>query len=467
MATFSFYESAFEVKYLKYIGATKTPYYQRRVPTSLVDRFGAKMLKIRIDPNKGSIVTQINDLAKWHDSLFKGLVEHPETRLPTEREAAIKLLYEYGLKEGQGIKPLTPSQNGGPQFSDTPHLDDFFHYYSQKKSEGRLTDVDELALQALKSPLPKMVSELFDIYISVKPRAPEWIVRNKRVWNRFLQIVGDMPVALIDRDAARKYRDARELETVKRRVGSKLIDREIRSGTIEREINLLRAVFSEALPELKANIPNPFTRMRSTKQGKDADKREPLNRQELEHLIKYCYKQDDDLAAILLIQAFSGCRLGEIVGLRVSDVKLTHEIPHFNIEAYGERTVKTEHSIRSVPLHPVVMPLITAQLKRAGKSRALFSGYNNLKSKPKADSAGAAINKRLRTLFGEDKHFTTHCFRHTLIDAFDNANISKDRRDQFMGHSRQDAASNYGKGRSLEQKYKDLALAMKYKKPAK
>lgn len=463
MATFSFYESTFEVKYLKYIGATKTPYYQRRVPSELTDRFGTKMLKIRIDLSKGSLVTQINDLSKWHDSLFKGMIANPDTRLPTEREAAISLLYEYGLKEGQGIKPLSPSQNGGAEYSDTPHLDDFFHYYNQRKSEGRLTDTDELALEALKSPLPKMVSELFDIYISVKPRPDWWVIRKRRIWSRFLKEVGDMPVALIDRDAARKYRDIRELDTVKRlNEDGELVEQPIKSGTIESEINLLRAVFSEALPELKMNIPNPFTRMRSTKQGKDAYKRETLDRDEMEHLIKYCRDHNDDLATLLLMEAFSGSRLGEIVGLRKSDVKLDDPIPNYTIAEYGEKTVKTGQSLRTVPIHPVVLPLLRAQYKRAVKNGALFPQYNNLKDRPKADSAGAATNKRLRNIF-RDKHITNHCFRHTIIDAFDNANISEDRRKQFMGHSRQGVAANYGKGRSLEVKYEDLLLAMDYK----
>jgi len=463
MATFQFYENAFEVKYLKHIGATKTPYYQRRVPAQLVARFNTKMLKIRINLAKGSVITQVNDLAKWHDSLFKGMMDNPNVRLPSDKEAAISLLYEYGLREGQGFTPIVPSKNAAPEYGDTPHLDDFFHYYNERKVEGRLTDIDDLALQALKSPLPKMLSELFDVYISVKPRPDWWIIKKRRVWARFLSVVGNMPAVLVDRDAARKYRDARELATVKRRnEAGELVDRAIKSGTMESEINLLRAVFSESLPELKLNIPNPFTRMRSTKQGKDAYKRETLDRGEMEHLIKYCREQNDDLATVLLMEAFSGARLGELVGLRKSDVRLDDPIPSFTIAEYGEKTVKTEQSLRTVPIHPVVLPLLRTQHKRTAKSDALFGQYNNLKDRPKSDAASGALNKRLKGIF-KDKHITNHCFRHSLIDAFDNANISEDRRKQFMGHSRQGVAANYGKGRSLEVKYEDLLLAMDYK----
>lgn len=91
MAIFQIYENSFVVKYLKFIGAKKIPCYTRRIPTHLVERVGKKHFKIRWDPSRGVLATQVNSLARSHDALFKGLTEHPDAKLPKERGAARKL----------------------------------------------------------------------------------------------------------------------------------------------------------------------------------------------------------------------------------------------------------------------------------------------------------------------------------------------------------------------------------------
>jgi hypothetical protein len=80
------------------------------------------MIKTSLDLSKGFAVTQVNDLAKWHDSLFKGMAENLDAHLPSEKEAAISLLYDFGLHEGQTFKPVKSAQNAAPGYSDIPCL---------------------------------------------------------------------------------------------------------------------------------------------------------------------------------------------------------------------------------------------------------------------------------------------------------------------------------------------------------
>ena len=461
MATFNIYENAFTVKYLKFIGVKQTPYYQRRIPTKLVERLGKKHFKIRLEPSQGSLASQVSSLAKSHDALFKGLEEHPEAKLPTERDAARKLLYNYGLKEGQGIKPIPRSQL--PKgVSDTPHLDEFFADYQQDLERGALTPTQELAFKALKSPLPLMMSELFDQYVELEQKDAAWIVKQKRIWLRFLAVVGDMPVSTVDRSLSRKYIATREAQTVKR-LNDKglLVEQPVKSGTIEREINFLRATFNRTLLELDENIRNPFTRARSSVRGKDAATKEILNSEEFAYLIDYCKKQNDSLATAILMMSFSGARVSEIISLRKNDIHLDAPIPYFAITEYDAHTVKTANSARNIPIHKTVLPLVRTQYERAVKNGALFPAYNNMKDKPKADAASAAINKRLGLLFKE-KHITSHSFRHQILTAFRNSGVPRDHYEQFTGHNKQSTSDNYGVDRDLENKAKDLLAAINY-----
>ena len=213
--------------------------------------------------------------------------------------------------------------------------------------------------------------------------------------------------------------------------------------------------------ELGINIRNPFDGVRANKLGKDTVKRETLNTAGLKEVIAVCKERGDDLALILLIVAFTGARLGEIIGLRLEDIRLAGKNPSIHIREYGQRTLKTSNSARELPLHPSVLTLLKEQYKAAtkDKKKALFSRYADGKSMPSSDTASATLNKRLKSMITE-KHITNHCFRHTLEDRMRNVDITKDRRDEFLGHAKQDSGDNYGEGRALEFKKRDLLKAM-------
>ena len=167
------------------------------------------------------------------------------------------------------------------------------------------------------------------------------------------------------------------------------------------------------------------------------------------------------MALILLLIAFTGARLGEIIGLRLEDIRLAGRVQSIHIREYGQRTLKTSNSERILPLHPLVLPLLKLQYKTVTKEKkkVLFPRYADGKSMPSSDTASATLNKRLKALITQ-KHITNHCFRHTLEDRMRNSDIPKDRRDEFLGHAKQDSGDNYGEGRALEFKKRDLLRAM-------
>ena len=449
MAKFLIYGQEFIVAYLVYKGVKKdTPYYQRRVPLPLVPRFSKQVIKQKLDKKDGAFARQANNLAAWHDHLFASMIADPGIVLPTNKKAAEGLLFTYGLKPGDGQTKLTALQNAGSEFTDQPHLVDFDTDYMEKDEQGTLTDIDRLAMQALHKPLPVMCSELWDAYLKDEQRTAKWIKKHKMYFDRFIQIVGDLPVETLSIEIARSYRDERELLKLK-------------SETIQKEIKFIKAVLNKGMRELGINTRNPFDGVRANRLGKDSVKRETLNTAELKGVIAACKVKGDDLALILLLVAFTGARLGEIIGLRLQDIRLTGKFPSIQIREYGQRTLKTSNSARELPLHPLVLPLLKLQYKAVvkEKKKVLFPRYADGKSMPSSDTASATLNKRLKNLV-TDKHITNHCFRHTLEDRMRNVDITKDRRDEFLGHAKQDSGDNYGEGRALELKKRDLLKAV-------
>jgi len=449
MAKFLIYGQEIIVPYLVYKGVKKdTPYYQRRVPLPLVARFGKKIIKQKLDKKDGAFARQATNLAAWHDQLFASMIADPKIVLPVNKKAAEGLLFTYGLKPGDGQIKLTALQNGGSEFTDQPHLNDFEVDYAEKAERGTLTDTDRLAMQALHKPLPVMCSELWDAYLKDEQRTPKWIKKHKMYFDRFIQVVGDLPVEALSIETARSYRDERE--RLKRK-----------SETIQKEIKFIKAVLNKGMRELGINVRNPFDGVRANKLGKDTVKRETLNTAGLKEVIAACKEKGDDLALILLMVTFTGARLGEIIGLRLEDIRLVGKCPSIHIREYGQRTLKTSNSARELPLHPSVLTLLKEQYKsvKKDKKKALFPRYADGKSMPSSDTASATLNKRLKSMISE-KHITNHCFRHTLEDRMRNVDITKDRRDEFLGHAKQDSGDNYGEGRALEFKKRDLLKAM-------
>jgi hypothetical protein len=55
-----------------------------------------------------------------------------------------------------------------------------------------------------------LCSELWDAYLKDEQRTAKWIKKHKMYFDRFIQIVGDLPVEALSIETARAYRDERE-----------------------------------------------------------------------------------------------------------------------------------------------------------------------------------------------------------------------------------------------------------------
>jgi integrase len=352
-------------------------------------------------------------------------------------------IYEFG---SEGNIKLGFGETDGWEINDQPHLDYFYNFMEDLDREGKLTEVDKLAIHALKNPLPTFLSEILDIYFDNHPEGkgddPLFRLKVKRDWDRFVELVGDRPAEQLNRDMARRYVEHRESEGKK-------------SATVQRELNNLRAIVAVAILEGAIEVSNPFERIRPTKKD-DAKKRLSYTFEELALIRAKCLEINDDIRHLILIQMYTGARIGEIVGLRKQDCTFVQRIPCIRITPYEKRTLKTSNSARVVPLIPDAQEIIVRAINQS-ETDALFPRYNNLINKPQADSASTYASKWLKELTKTDK--TTHTFRHTLRDMFRNANITKDLQDEIHGGAKQNIADTYGEGSSVDRKLKALKKA--------
>jgi integrase len=145
---------------------------------------------------------------------------------------------------------------------------------------------------------------------------------------------------------------------------------------------------------------------------------------------------EEERRIIFLIME-TGIRPAEACNLNRATIVLDHSVPHIKVRPDG-RELKTEHSMRDIPL--VGVALMAMRLQPDG-----FPRYRE-----RSDELSAAVNKTLtaRKLRpnGESLYSLRHCFK----DRLRQARVEDELKDYLMGHKTDQP--EYGFGYSLEVK---------------
>jgi integrase len=143
----------------------------------------------------------------------------------------------------------------------------------------------------------------------------------------------------------------------------------------------------------------------------------------------------------------TGCRLAEIVGLRLHDINLENDRIH--IRPNSARRLKNKTSERVLPLVGYAKNAMVKAMSQADEEW-LFPQYIKA-GHCYATHASNAVNKWLKKDFDG---LTAHCLRHTFRDRLRAVECPLELIDQIGGWSTlQTIGSNYGKGydiRSIE-----------------
>lgn len=152
---------------------------------------------------------------------------------------------------------------------------------------------------------------------------------------------------------------------------------------------------------------------------------------------------------IPLIAIYSGARLGEIAQLRNADVRQLHGVWIFHIteEGDGDKSTKTEGSMRVVPIHSklIRMGFLKLHARQSAMGDKLFP-----EMKPDArgyisGTASTFFNGYFRAIgVKTDRSRNFHSLRHNVADAFRDAGYLDEQHGVLLGHTKASTTGRYG-----------------------
>lgn len=307
--------------------------------------------------------------------------------------------------------------------------------------------------------------------------SPGTLVEYNRAVRLFVELHGDMPVVQIRKTHAREFRETLQAVPIKRRgalLKAPLADlarwgrehteaRKISANTVNKLFGGVQTVAVWArtngiIPE-EVQWADPFSKMRLD-ESEAIRGGAPFEPTELQVIFGTPVFTVNDQpkggrgeAAFWfpLLALFTGARLGELAGLRVSDVAHNQIIGttaiYIGADAKAGKRLKTEQSERFVPLHPQLIEFgflkyVAGQAKARGDKAWLFPQV------APGTTGAAAWSKWFGRYIREhgitDTKKVFHSFRHTYIDALRLADVSMEVNIALVGHTDDSVHGNYG-----------------------
>jgi integrase len=424
------------VKTRYYVNNNGQHSYQRAIPKDLRQFFDNKANIVRkLKGSDKNMAAEIARLASEDDRLFAelrggaGVLRHREA-------LANALLARFGLRPGAGLERSDVPEG----MHDQPHLTDIEHYLEMRRADGAYDEVDQVARLLLTNSVPLMFSGAMEIYLQHHERGsdPKFRRAETNRWNRIMEVIEDVPISTLSRSVAHAFVESRR--------------KSVTTSTVERELKAIRAVLNVVIRERELAVKNPFESVKVPGLGDDATRRLPFTLEEHRAIVRACLVKPDEIRLIALLCCVTGARIGEIVGLRLSDVVLASDVPHIRIVNHEHRSLKTKGSNRLVPLVPQVVKPIQEHSSTVAAD-ALFARYWAIGESVRSDSASVAVNKFV------DKYApgkTIHCARHAMKDLMRNANVTRDLMQEIGGWGKRQVDDDYGLGRAMEMKLRAL-----------
>lgn len=276
-------------------------------------------------------------------------------------------------------------------------------------------------------------ADALSIYIQMKcrDRGARGLRDVERPIEYLREFCGEKPIENYKRSDANILRDA-------------LYERGLKSSSIKRVFESLRAVFNLAYDEYELSHTSPFSRvvLRDEPRGE----RKSFELPTLRKIQAECRDIDDPNRWLIALLSDSGLRLGEAVGLVAEDINLDAYYPYLSLMERPWRRLKTKSSKRVVPLVGESLWAAKRVLENTSGD-FLFPKYCNEQAN-KADSASGALGKWLKPRVAKGQ--VIHSFRHTFRDRLRNTGCPFDIQERLGGWSTPGVGNSYGQGYNIE-----------------
>jgi integrase len=285
----------------------------------------------------------------------------------------------------------------------------------------------EKIVDSAKPKLTKL-SEFAEDYLALKAIEPKPV---RIAVSSAIQILGDRHVRDYEREDLKAFVHF-------------LVSKGNKTATIRRRVNSVAAILNYAYAELDLEKRNPASRLLIKGEGRDAHRRGTFSEEQLRAGYEEALGSGSSVKLLMPVLGETGCRLGEIVGLRTCDVDLEAGI--IRVAPHEHRRLKTTGSERTLPLVGYADEAMHQLMKQAGDG-VLFPRY--LKGgRIMATHASNSVNVWLKKRFDG---LTAHSLRHTMRDRLRAVTTPLEMIDQIGGWSSvSNIGSSYGKGYSVE-----------------
>jgi integrase len=339
------------------------------------------------------------------------------------------------------------------------------------------------------------VSALAEKYLSLKSMQ-DWVPKtrkeNERVLKLFADIVGgDKPIKMVTLEDVREFRDKLlklPANYTKPKKFAAMSVAEILKAT-NGEVTLSGKTSWKYFANLKSFLgwcvdegyieKSPAQKIKIAKKSNAADARYPFSAAQLTSLFQspqYVGHKSASIRAkpgvivekdgkywVPLVALFTGMRLGEIVQLRITDIKQHSDVWYFDVsKGEGEhKQLKTASSQRVVPLHPTLIKL--GFLDHIEMSRSINpEGRVFPDIQPGADgyfshNFSKYFGRYARQIGIKTAKTSFHSFRHNFKDALVKANVEDSRIKVLLGHADNSVTSGYGSKIPVETLFGDIS----------
>jgi integrase len=323
----------------------------------------------------------------------------------------------------------------------------------------RLGDPSRQADQVLRAVLgtveapPLLLSQLRDRYeglaeVKLRDKSERqlrrWRTTRDLAIGTFMDIVGDKPVADVNRD---------DVLLVRKRLQERVLGEEIEVDTANKIMGSMGAIVRFVNDALMLRMEPIFDKAKidgkKRKRGKRPAYAAGFVQERLLADGVFADLNEEARRAIYLV-CETGLRLSEACNLNKSTIILDHAIPYVRVRPDG-REMKTEQSEREIPLVGVALMAMKAQP----------DGF--LRYVDKADTLSALVNQALKVRGLSPNGETFYSLRHTFKDRLRAAKVNDELKDVLMGHTHD--GPDYGAGYSLESKA-EVLRAIAFRPPS-
>lgn len=335
-----------------------------------------------------------------------------------------------------------------------------------------------------------LLSAIWESYLRERKPAPMTERDFEASVNRFIELVGNLPVQAITKSHFRQFKEAllklpaHLPKEIRRLPFPKLlakVEQDQKNGTEYKLLNpttvnnkylgALKAVLSHAVDGGFIDI-NPAEQIRVTfhadTQGEAEPSVLPYTDEELGiifsssffvagHPDKFKKKMTRDQILdyqwLSILGLFTGARLEEIGQLDVADLMKEDGVNYLYVhgDPNSTRRIKNRSSRRKIPVHPRLIELgflDFVALRASQDEKKIFSTLAELDGRQgKRTSAFSKWWTRLTTEIGvkSGRQKTFHSFRHTFKRAMRNAQVDGNLTDAIQGHSNRSVSAHYGR----------------------